>query len=81
MAISEFELIVLENGDVGLQRVGGRDDDLLVRVQFSSDVLQYLGDNHIEVAKRMIDTGIQTVYELDQIVSDEDEIGTRTTIH
>ena len=32
MAIAEFELIVLENGDVGLQRVGS--DELLVRVKF-----------------------------------------------
>lgn len=79
MAISEFELIVLENGDVGLQRVGS--DEMLVRVKFSADVKQYLGDHHIEVAKRMIDTGIKTVYELEQMVSDSDEIDSHTTIH
>jgi len=79
MAISEFELIVLENGDVGLQRVGG--EDLLVRVKFSADVKEYLGDHHIEVAKRMIDTGIKTVYELEQLASDFDEIDSQTTFH
>ena len=79
MAIAEFELIVLENGDVGLQRVGS--DELLVRVKFSLEVLQYLGEDHIEVAKRMIDTGIKTVYELEQSVSDADEIDAHTTIH
>ena len=79
MAIAEFELIVLENGDVGLQRVGS--DELLVRVKFSLEVLQYLGDDHIEVAKRMIDTGIKTVYELEQTVSDADDIDAHTTIH
>ena len=79
MAIAEYELIVLENGDVGLQRVGS--DELLVRVKFSPEVLQYLGDDHIEVAKRMIDTGIKTVYELEQTVSDADKIDAHTTIH
>jgi hypothetical protein len=79
MAITEFELIVLENGDVGLQRVGG--DDLLVRVKFSPEVRQYLGEHHVEVAKRMIDTGIKTVYELEQMVSEVEDIGVQTTIH
>ena len=79
MAIAEFELIVLENGDVGLQRVGS--DELLVRVKFSEEVMRYLGDHHIDVAKRMIDTGIKTVYELEQTGSDADEIDAHTTIH
>lgn len=79
MAIAEFELIVLENGDVGLQRVGS--DELLVRVKFSEEVMRYLGDHHIDVAKRMIDTGIKTVYELEQTVSEADEIDAHTTIH
>ena len=79
MAIAEFELIVLENGDVGLQRVGS--DELLVRVKFSAEVMSYLGEHHIDVAKRMIDTGIKTVYELEQTMSDTDEIDSHTTIH
>ena len=79
MAISEFELIVLENGDVGLQRVGTNDP--LVRVKFSSEVREYLGEQQIEVAKRMIDAGIKTVSELEQTVPANAEIDSLTTIH
>jgi hypothetical protein len=62
MVVSEFELIVLENGDIGLQQVG--ESDLLVRVNFSADVKKYLGDQQLDIAKRMIDSGIQAVIEL-----------------
>lgn len=64
MVVSEFELIVLENGDIGLQQVG--ESDLLVRVNFSADVKQYLGDQQLDVAKRMIDSGIRAVIELEE---------------
>jgi hypothetical protein len=64
MVVSEFELIVLENGDIGLQQVG--ESDLLVRVNFSADVKQYLGDQQLDVAKRMIDSGIRAVIELEK---------------
>ena len=78
MVVSEFELIVLENGDIGLQQVG--ENNLLVRLNFSKDVKQYLGNQQLEVAKRMIDSGIQAVIELEEseIIS---EIESTTTIH
>jgi hypothetical protein len=79
MAISEFELIVLEDGDVGLQRVGTNDP--LVRVRFSSEVKEYLGEQQIEVAKRMIDAGIKTVSELEQTAPANVAIDSLTTIH
>lgn len=59
MSTPAFELIILENGDIGLQRAGA--DETLVRVKFSSKVKEYLGEQHIEVAKKMIDSGIQAV--------------------
>jgi hypothetical protein len=64
MSVSEFELIVLENGDIGLQQVG--EGDLLVRVNFSPEVKRYLGEQQVEVAKRMIDSGIKAVIEMEQ---------------
>jgi len=76
MVVSEFELIVLENGDIGLQQVG--DSDLLVRVNFSTDVKQYLGNQQFEVAKKMIDSGIQAVIELEksEIITQTDPVAT-----
>ena len=76
MVVSEFELIVLENGDIGLQQVG--ENNLLVRVNFSKDVKQYLGNKKLEVAKRMIDSGIQAVIELEKsaVISEIEPIST-----
>lgn len=79
MAVSEFELIVLDNGDIGLQRVGV--EDLLVRVNFSPDVKQYLGEQQVEVAKRMIDSGINAVIELEQSDILTTQKDSYTTLH
>ena len=64
MSTPAFELIILENGDIGLQRAGA--DETLVRVKFSSKVKEYLGEQHIEGAKKMIDSGIQAVIDWEQ---------------
>ena len=64
MSTPAFELIILENGDIGLQRAGV--NETLVQVKFSSKVKQYLGEQHIEVAKKMIDSGIQAVIDWEQ---------------
>ncbi len=73
MSVSEFELIVLENGDIGLQQVG--EGELLVRVNFSAEVKRYLGEQQVEVAKRMINSGINAVIEMEQsdVISLEQE--------
>ena len=73
MSTPAFELIILENGDIGLQRAGV--DETLVQVKFSSKVKKYLGEQHIEVAKQMIDSGIQAVidWEQDAVIAEEQE--------
>ena len=79
MTVSEFELIVLEDGDVGLQRAGA--DDLLVRVKFSPRIKEYLGEQQVEVAKRMINTGIKTFFELEQSASSGADSKSDPTVH
>jgi hypothetical protein len=75
MPLTEFELIMLDDGEVALQRSGT--DDTLVRITFSEEVLNYLDGKHIEVAKSMMDAGIQTAFELNEetvpLSSDADE--------
>jgi len=73
MSTPAFELIILENGDIGLQRAGV--NETLVQVKFSSKVKQYLGEQHIEVAKKMIDSGIQAVidWEQEELVAEQQE--------
>jgi len=79
MTVSEFELIVLEDGDVGLQRAGA--DDLLVRVKFSPRIKEYLGEQQVEVAKCMINTGIKTFFELEQSASSGADSKSDPTVH
>ena len=75
MPLTEFELIMLDDGEVALQRSGT--DETLVRITFSEEVLDYLDGKHVEVAKSMMDAGIQTAFELNEesgpMASDTDE--------
>ncbi|MAE03908.1 hypothetical protein OAT22_09200 [Porticoccaceae bacterium] len=81
MALTEFELIMMDNGEVALQRSGA--DEPLVRITFSKDVLSYLDGKHVDVAKSMMDAGIQTVFEINEERAPEavadDEV--RHTLH
>lgn len=79
MSTPAFELIILDNGDIGLQRAGV--NETLVQVRFSSKVKKYLGEQHIEVAKQMIDSGIQAVidWEQEELVAEQHQ--TSETIH
>ena len=79
MSTPAFELIILENGDIGLQRAGV--DETLVQVKFSSKVKQYLGEQHIEVAKQMIDSGIQAVIDWEQAAVVAKEQAVNKTVH
>ena len=64
MALTEFELIMLEDGEVALQRSGS--DQPLVRISFSKEVLDYLEGKHLDVAKSRMDAGIQTVFDINE---------------
>ena len=79
MSTPAFELIILENGDIGLQRAGV--DETLVQVKFSSKVKDYLGDHHIEVAKQMIDSGIKAVIEWEQAAAQAEQQEPSKTVH
>jgi hypothetical protein len=79
MSTPAFELIILENGDIGLQRAGA--DEVLVQLKFSSKVKQYLGEQHIEVAKQMIDSGIQAVIDWEQAAVVTKEQAVNKTVH
>ena len=81
MALTEFELIMLEDGEVALQRSGS--DQPLVRICFSKEVLDYLEGKHLDVAKSMMDAGIQAVFDINEErapVNAEDD-DKRHTVH
>jgi hypothetical protein len=58
MSVSLFEIVVLANGDIALQRANDKDEPL-IRIAFSSEVQDFLEEAKIDVAKVMIDAGIE----------------------
>ena len=64
MALKEFELIVQGNGDIALKHAS--DQRTLVTMKFAADVIDYLGDRHIDVAKAMVDAGLRKVIDLQE---------------
>ena len=62
MPLAEFELVMLESGEVALQRAGS--DEPLVRINFAPEVMTYLDGKHIEVAKCMMDAGLQKAFDV-----------------
>jgi hypothetical protein len=58
MSTSLLEIVDLGDGEVVLQRADD-DSEPLVSIQFSEEASAYLMENNLEVAKMMIQAGIQ----------------------
>ena len=58
MSTSLLEIVDLGDGEVVLQRVEG-DSEPLVSIQFSDEANAYLMGNNLEIAKVMIQAGIE----------------------
>jgi len=78
MPNSYYEIVELENGEIALKRVDS-DGEPLVRVSFSDEVKFYLQDQCIDIAKAMINTGIQIVGQIQE--TDDYEEGESEQIH
>ncbi len=77
MSLSIFEIVVLPNGDVALQRSNEKDEPL-IRISFSDEVQMFLMDAKMDVAKVMIDAGIDLFEELGDEHLQVDEGGQET---
>ncbi len=58
MSDSIMEIVDLGNGEIVLQRAGDNAEPLVI-IRFSDEASVYLMDNSLEVAKVMIQAGIQ----------------------
>ncbi|MEM9257331.1 MAG: hypothetical protein AAGA91_17965 [Pseudomonadota bacterium] len=65
MSASLLEIVDLGNGEIVLQRAED-DSEPLVRIRFSDESRLYLMDNDLEIAKAMIQAGIQAAANLSQ---------------
>ncbi|QEY14956.1 hypothetical protein D0C16_02595 [Cellvibrio sp. KY-GH-1] len=55
---SFYEIIELINGDVALARADDENSEPLVTIRFSSESLAFLGEEKFNVAKAMIEAGM-----------------------
>ncbi len=67
MPTSLLEIVDLGNGEIVLQRAEEADAEPLVRIQFSDESRTYLMDNGLEVARAMIQAGIETASQLAEV--------------
>ena len=75
-----LEIVQLSNGDVILQRpspdgVVASDEDALVRMRFSPEMLDVLGDDLLEVAEAMVEAAADAMGELQARNGDADGAG------
>jgi hypothetical protein len=80
---SFLEIVELDDGEVVLQRV---DDDAepLLRIKFSEESRLYIMDNGLEIAKVMIQSGIQAaaaMAEQGEIDIESEREGTTHIVH
>lgn len=74
MSSSLYEIVMLPDGEVVLQRANDEGDPL-IRISFSDEAKFYLSDTTIDIAKAMIDAGIEAVEDLsnDALAFEEEE--------
>ncbi|MGE3296967.1 MAG: hypothetical protein AB7I68_06405 [Porticoccaceae bacterium] len=63
MASFLYEIVELPDGEFALQR-SGEDGEPLVRIEFSEEARVYLQDSGLDVARAMIDAGIEAIENL-----------------
>ena len=66
MSTSLLEIVDLGDGEVVLQRVEG-DSEPLVSIQFYDEANAYLMGNNLEIAKVMIQAGIEAAAQLAEV--------------
>ena len=86
MSTSLLEIVDLGDGEVVLQRADD-DSEPLVSIQFSEEASAYLMENNLEVAKVMIQAGIQAAAKMAEMscleveTSDSSDKAEQRTLH
>lgn len=63
MSSSLYEIVELANGDVVLQKADEKAEPL-VSIRFSADSLSYMREGKLDVAKAMIEAGMEAASDL-----------------
>lgn len=65
-----FEIVELDDGDIALKRSDGEGEPL-VRISFSGDAKMSFPQQHVEIAKAMIEAGVRKVGELSGVAVED----------
>lgn len=66
-----WEIIELENGDIALRKADSTDEPLMT-ISFSTEAIDRLQDQRIDVAKAMISAGVQVATDIENVDDDEE---------
>ncbi|WP_339898670.1 hypothetical protein [uncultured Gilvimarinus sp.] len=86
MSASLYEIVELSNGDVVLQRAD-ENGEPLVSIRFSAESLSFMRDGKFDVAKAMIEAGMEVAGDLadmppeDWSEEGESELYDKRTLH
>ncbi len=83
MSTSLLEIVDLGDGEVVLQRVED-DSEPLLSIQFSDEANAYLMGNNLEIARVMIQAGIEAAARLSEVNNlevDSADMSERRTLH
>ena len=67
MTTALLEIVDLGDGEIVLQRADDEEGEPRVSIQFSEETTAYLMENNLEVAKAMIQAGIQAAARLAEL--------------
>jgi len=80
VATALLEIVDLGDGEIVLQR-SEDDSEPLLRIQFSDEARHYLLDNGLEVAKVMIQAGMQAAASISEKDHPDDSEDRARTVH
>ena len=86
MSTALLEIVDLGDGEIVLQRADDDDGEPLVSIEFSEETSAYLMENNLEVAKAMIQAGIQAAAQLAEMAKVDVDVeqkggAARRTLH
>lgn len=76
-----YEIVEMENGDIALLKSSSKDEEPLVRIRFSTESNEYLGAARFEVARVMIEAGLDAVADLEEQTEAEVPITISNLLH
>lgn len=79
MSTALLEIVDLGDGEIVLQRADEDESEPLVSIQFSEETSAYLMDNNLEVARAMIQAGIQAAARIAEMANTEAESSEATS--